>query len=113
MHGHPCVSTDIPGPWFPWDSMGIWVPWDPRGYNGIPGISMDIFEKIWISMEPLDIHRNPWMHTDLVSVDIDGFSPARPVSTIKPCMIQYTLLHGEIGTGSLKHLSFIWWSLLT
>ena len=35
------------------------------------------------------------------------------VSKIKPCMSQYKLLHGETANGSLKQLSFIWWSIIT
>ena len=35
------------------------------------------------------------------------------VSKIKPCMSQYKLLHGETANGSLKQLSFIWWSFIT
>ena len=35
------------------------------------------------------------------------------VSKIKPCMSQYKLLYGETANGSLKQLSFIWWSFIT
>ena len=35
------------------------------------------------------------------------------VSKIKPCMSQYKLFYGETANGSLKQLSFIWWSFIT
>ena len=35
------------------------------------------------------------------------------VSKIKPCMSQYKLSYGETANGSLKQLSFIWWSFIT
>ena len=35
------------------------------------------------------------------------------VSKIKPCMSQYKLSYGETANGSLKQLSFIWWSFFT
>ena len=50
-----------------------------------------------------------WLHTNLV----DPASSHMLVSKIKPCMSQYKLLHGETANGSLKQLSFIWWSIIT
>ena len=50
-----------------------------------------------------------WLHTNLV----DPASSHMLVSKIKPCMSQYKLLHGETANGSLKQLSFIWWSFIT
>ena len=47
-----------------------------------------------------------WLLTNLV----DPASSHMLVSKIKPCMSQYKLLHGETANGSLKQLSFIWWS---
>ena len=44
---------------------------------------------------------------------VDPASSHMLVSKIKPCMSQYKLLHGETANGSLKQLSFIWWSFLT
>ena len=49
------------------------------------------------------------LHTNLV----DPASSHMLVSKIKPCMSQYKLLHGETANGSLKQLSFIWWSFIT
>ena len=51
----------------------------------------------------------PWLRTNLV----DPASSHMLVSKIKPCMSQYKLLHGETANGSLKQLSFIWWSFIT
>ena len=50
-----------------------------------------------------------WHDTNLV----DPASSHMLVSKIKPCMSQYKLLHGETANGSLKQLSFIWWSFIT
>ena len=50
-----------------------------------------------------------WCLTNLV----DPASSHMLVSKIKPCMSQYKLLHGETANGSLKQLSFIWWSFIT
>ena len=50
-----------------------------------------------------------WLHTNLV----DPASSHMLVSKIKPCMSQYKLQHGETANGSLKQLSFIWWSIIT
>ena len=50
-----------------------------------------------------------WLRTNLV----DPASSHMLVSKIKPCMSQYKLLHGETANGSLKQLSFIWWSFIT
>ena len=50
-----------------------------------------------------------WHVTNLV----DPASSHMLVSKIKPCMSQYKLLHGETANGSLKQLSFIWWSFIT
>ena len=44
---------------------------------------------------------------------VDPASSHMLVSKIKPCMSQYKLLHGETANGSLKQLSFIWWSFIT
>ena len=44
---------------------------------------------------------------------VDPASSHMLVSKIKPCMFQYKLLHGETANGSLKQLSFIWWSFIT
>ncbi len=44
---------------------------------------------------------------------VDPASSDMLVSKIKPCMSQYKLLHGETANGSLKQLSFIWWSFIT
>ena len=50
-----------------------------------------------------------WHNINLV----DPASSHMLVSKIKPCMSQYKLLHGETANGSLKQLSFIWWSFIT
>ena len=50
-----------------------------------------------------------WPNINLV----DPASSHMLVSKIKPCMSQYKLLHGETANGSLKQLSFIWWSFIT
>ena len=50
-----------------------------------------------------------WRCTNLV----DPASSHMLVSKIKPCMSQYKLLYGETANGSLKQLSFIWWSFIT
>ena len=44
---------------------------------------------------------------------VDPASSHMLVSKIKPCMSQYKLLYGETANGSLKQLSFIWWSFVT
>ena len=44
---------------------------------------------------------------------VDPASSHMLVSKIKPCMSQYKLSHGETANGSLKQLSFIWWSPIT
>ena len=44
---------------------------------------------------------------------VDPASSHMLVSKIKPCMSQYKLLYGETANGSLKQLSFIWWSFIT
>ena len=44
---------------------------------------------------------------------VDPASSHMLVSKIKPCMSQYKLLHGDTANGSLKQLSFIWWSFIT
>ena len=44
---------------------------------------------------------------------VDPASSHMLVSKIKPCMSQYKLLYGETANGSLKQLSFIWWSIIT
>ena len=49
----------------------------------------------------------------LCSILVDPASSHMLVSKIKPCMSQYKLLHGETANGSLKQLSFIWWSFIT
>ena len=48
-----------------------------------------------------------------ISYLVDPASSHMLVSKIKPCMSQYKLLHGETANGSLKQLSFIWWSFIT
>ena len=50
-----------------------------------------------------------WHNINLV----DPASSHMLVSKIMPCMSQYKLLHGETANGSLKQLSFIWWSFIT
>ena len=55
------------------------------------------------------IWRLCWFGNNLV----DPASSHMLVSKIKPCMSQYKLLHGETANGSLKQLSFIWWSFST
>ena len=44
---------------------------------------------------------------------VDPASSHMLVSKIKPCMSQYKLLYRETANGSLKQLSFIWWSFIT
>ena len=44
---------------------------------------------------------------------VDPASSHMLVSKIKPCMSQYKLLNGKTANGSLKQLSFIWWSITT
>lgn len=52
-------------------------------------------------------------HTKYVIYLVDPASSHMLVSKIKPCMSQYKLLYGETANGSLKQLSFIWWSFIT
>ena len=52
------------------------------------------------------MHLHPLECSNLV----DPASSHMLVSKIKPCMSQYKLSHGETANGSLKQLSFIWWS---
>ena len=59
-----------------------------------------------------DVSRLPFRRWHNINL-VDPASSHMLVSKIKPCMSQYKLLHGETANGSLKQLSFIWWSFIT
>ena len=70
-------------------------------------IATKLFDYCRVGNDSLLLTR--WLLTNLV----DPASSHMLVSKIKPCMSQYKLLHGETANGSLKQLSFIWWSFIT
>ena len=93
---------------FMWElSLGV-MP-----YGGLRHSVAELFVKpSWEVSAVLRLSQLPFRRWHNINL-VDPASSHMLVSKIKPCMSQYKLLHGETANGSLKQLSFIWWSFIT
>ena len=82
-------------------------------YGGLRHSVAELFVKpSWEVSAVLRFSQLPFRRWHNINL-VDPASSHMLVSKIKPCMSQYKLLHGETANGSLKQLSFIWWSFIT